>query len=44
LNHADLRDKYGLSALIFLDAEYKACIKYDGLYEKNGRRQRGRWT
>ncbi|BBJ24433.1 hypothetical protein W01_23600 [Candidatus Nitrotoga sp. AM1P] len=44
LNHANLHYKYGLFALIFLDAESKVCIKYDVLYEKNGRRQRGTWT
>ena len=34
LNHADFRDKYGLSALNFLDVESKVCIKHDVLYEK----------
>jgi hypothetical protein len=28
------RDIYDFSALIFLDAESKVCIKYDVLYEK----------
>ncbi|CAG9933844.1 protein of unknown function [Candidatus Nitrotoga arctica] len=44
LNHTDFRDKYGLFALIFLDAESKVCLKYEVLYGKNGRGQKGRWT